>query len=424
MASLLRAYPFGVSVPRVDGEKVRRRRRRWRAPDASPSRDSLDTPPYGTAVSRDPAYREDPSPTREIEPVLDGGERPAPPPAAASHVADGSARPTEESAAVPPGAAQGLTGTAREAASDAWARAAAQPAVKRLRRRRKPFWVLIGRTLSKAWQDRILGLSAEAGFWQLLSLPPLLLAVFGTLGYAGDALGADVAVRIETSLVEALRQVLTSNTITESVQPTIEEVLRNGRPDVISVGFLISIWSGSTAMSTYVNTITIAYGERELRGAVRSRLLALRLYFAQVFTGVVLLPALVLGPTLIDRLLRSRLDAWVRHLITYTYWPIVVVLSLSILTSLYHLSVPNRRPWRRAVPGAVLAMLIWTVGCYGLRLYVVAVFDKAVVYGTLAAPVAVLLFFYITAFAVLLGAEFNATLDQARRERQSPPRVS
>jgi membrane protein len=278
--------------------------------------------------------------------------------------------------------------------------------------------------LKKAWQDRILGLAAEAGFWQLLSLPPLLLAVFGTIGYFGDTFGLDLAGRIEQSVLQASSHVLTASTVTNSVQPTIEEVLRNGRPDVISLGFLLSIWSGSTAMSTYVNTITIAYGERELRGAVKSRLLALRLYLAQVITGVVLLPSLVLGPTLINRLLNQKgVDLWLRRLVTFTYWPLVAMLSLTILTSLYHLSVPNRRPWRKAVPGAVLAMGIWLVGCYGLRVYVSAVFDRAVVYGTLAAPVAVLLFFYITAFAVLLGAEFNATLDQNRRNRQVPSRV-
>jgi membrane protein len=71
----------------------------------------------------------------------------------------------------------------------------------------------------------------------------------------------------------------------------------------------------------------------------------------------------------------------------------------------------------------MLALVIWLVGCTGLRYYVSAVYDRAAVYGTLAAPVAVLLFFYITAFAVLLGAEFNATLDQARRERETPSRV-
>jgi membrane protein len=381
-------YAFDVSLPRVDGDRTRRRRRGRRAPDPVP---------------RDPDYREHHSPTLDLG--LEEPPHPAP-------------EPTHS-----------LADTARGVATDAWARAASTSAVQagvtRLRRRRKPFWVLIGRTLAKAWQDRILGLSAEAGFWQLLSLPPLLLAVFGMIGYAGDAFGHDVALSIEHNLVKAAQHLLTASTITGSLQPTIEDVLRNGRPDVVSVGFLLSIWSGSTAMATYVNTITIAYGERDARGAIKSRLLALRLYLAQVITGVILLPALVLGPTLINRLLNKRgVDLWLRRLVTYTYWPLVAVLSLTILTSLYHLSVPHRRPWRKAVPGAVLAMGIWLVGCYGLRLYVSEVFNRAVAYGALAAPVAVLLFFYITAFAVLLGAEFNATLDQARREREEPPRVS
>jgi membrane protein len=382
-------------------------------------------PEEPTAPTEPPAASA--NPTRELgsenladtRPSVPADRRETPGSAAGSDHGEASSTPAAPSPTTP------LT-----VAAEAWSRAGArstsavQAGVKRLRRRRKPFWVLIGRTLAKAWRDRILGLAAEAGFWQLLSLPPLLLAVFGTLGYVGDALGHDVSLSIETSLLEAARHILTSSTVTDSVQPTVEDVLRNGRPDVISVGFLLSIWSGSTAMSTYVNTITIAYDERDERSAVRSRLLALRLYLAQVLTGVLLLPALVLGPTLLDRLLDQRVDRWARRIVTFTYWPLVAVLSLTILTSLYHLSVPHRRPWRRALPGSLLALVIWLVGCYGLRYYVSIVFDRAVVYGTLAAPVAVLLFFYITAFAVLLGAEFNATLDQARRERESPPRVT
>ena len=92
----------------------------------------------------------------------------------------------------------------------------------------------------------------------------------------------------------------------KTVKPTIDDILRKGRPDVISIGFITSLWSGSSAMATYVNTITIAYGERHERGAVKSRLLALRLYILQVLSGVILLPALVLGPTLIiDRSARQ-----------------------------------------------------------------------------------------------------------------------
>jgi membrane protein len=272
------------------------------------------------------------------------------------------------------------------------------------------------RSLAKAWRDRVLGLAAEAGFWQLLSLPPLLLAVLGFIGYIGQALGHDTVDRIETSILNAAGHLLTNTTVQETVKPTIDDILRKGRPDIISIGFIISLWSGSTAMATYVNTITIAYGERDARGAIRSRLLALRLYLLQVFSGIILLPALVLGPTAIDQLLGKHLTPWLHHAVTLIYWPIAALAALAILTTLYHLSVPHRRKWRSALPGAVFAMLIWVVGSWGLRRYVAFVFNRTIAYGTLGAPVAVLLFLYITALAVLLGAELNATLDLKREE--------
>ena len=202
----------------------------------------------------------------------------------------------------------------------------------------------------------------------------------------------------------------------KTVKPTIDDILRKGRPDVISIGFITSLWSGSSAMATYVNTITIAYGERHERGAVKSRLLALRLYMLQVLSGVILLPALVLGPTYIDRLLGKHTTPWVHHAVTLVYWPIAVALALVILATLYHLSVPHRRRWRSALPGAVFALLIWSLGSWALRSYIKFVFAHTIAYGALAAPVAVLLFLYITALAVLLGAELNATLDLSREE--------
>lgn len=276
--------------------------------------------------------------------------------------------------------------------------------------------VTLRRTIARAWKDRVLGLAAEAGFWQLLSLPPLLLAVLGTIGYLGGLTGHNTVDRIEHSILQAAGHLLTSDTVRTTVKPTIDDVLRKGRPGVISLGFIAALWSGSTAMATYVNTITIAYGEREARGAVRSRVLALRLYILQVLSAVILLPALVLGPTVINEILGKHLTPWMQHAITLIYWPIAIGLSLAILASLYHMSVPHRRRWRSALPGAVFAIIIWFVGSWALRQWVSFFFDRTIAYGALAAPVAVLLFLYVTALAVLLGAELNATLDLTREE--------
>nr|MDT0664119.1 YhjD/YihY/BrkB family envelope integrity protein [Micromonospora sp. DSM 115978] len=162
---------------------------------------------------------------------------------------------------------------------------------------------LARRTLADAWRDRVLGLAAVAGFWQLLSLPPLMLAILGTIGFFGEAIGGVAVASIRSSLISGAGELLTPNVVDEVVRPTIDEILSRGRLDVISIGFLLSLWTGSTAMATFVNTITIAYGQRELRSAVRSRLLALRLFLLQVVSGVLILPALVLGPGLLSDLL-------------------------------------------------------------------------------------------------------------------------
>ncbi len=277
---------------------------------------------------------------------------------------------------------------------------------------------LAARTISKAWGDRVLGLSAEAGFWQLLSLPPLLLAILGTIGYFSGLIGADSLDSIERNLLRGAGDLLTPKVVGDVVQPTVDQILRRGRPDVISIGFVLSLWTGSASMATYVNTITIAYNQRDRRSAVRSRLLALRLYLAEVLIGVVVLPALVLGPDLMQRLLGGRHDDFVHNMVSVLFWPVAVTSSLAILMSLYHLALPDRLPWRRAFPGATLAVILWIVGSYLLRLYLEVVFGNELVYGSLGAPVAVLLFFYITALAVLLGAELNATLEFERRARE------
>jgi membrane protein len=271
---------------------------------------------------------------------------------------------------------------------------------------------LAGRTLSKAWQDRVLGLSAEAAFWQLLSLVPLLLALLGLLGYFSGAIGESGVNHIEHSLLHASGRILTQHTVDEVVQPTLDKVLRQGRADIVSVGFLIALWSGSSSMATFVNTITIAYGQRDQRSAVRSRLLALGLYLAGITVILVLLPALVLGPGVLDRLLHG--DA--RTLIHIAYWPFVALVSLAGLSTLYHLAVPIRPPWPRAIPGAILAVVVWLTGSSLLRLYLGTIAGHTLAYGSLGAPVAILLFFYITALAVLLGAELNASIDSMRRE--------
>ncbi|HEY2298610.1 MAG TPA: YihY/virulence factor BrkB family protein [Jatrophihabitans sp.] len=283
---------------------------------------------------------------------------------------------------------------------------------------------LLRRTVAKAWQDRVLGLSAEAAFWQLLSLPSLFLALVATLGYVSRWFGSGTVDRTEARIETTLDSAFSHEVVHQVIHPMLNDVLRDGRADIISIGFLIAIWAGSSATATFVNTITIAYGMRDLRGAVRSRLLALWLFLGSVAIGVVVLPLLVLGPSVLKRILPTGTRHALSGVIDNGYYPTVVVLLLIGLTTLYHLAPPKRLPWRRGIPGAVLAILVFLAGSVGLRTYItVIVSHNSAAYGTIAAPIAALLFFFVLAIGVLLGAEFNAAIELYKPAEPRKPRI-
>lgn len=283
--------------------------------------------------------------------------------------------------------------------------------------------LLLKRAVVQAWHDRVLGLSAEAAFWQMLSLPSLFLALIATLGYVSRWFGPGTADRVEKQIDNTLSRAFSEQVVQNVIAPTLREVLHGNRADIISVGFVLALWAGSSATATFVNTITIAYGQRDLRGPVRSRLLALWLFLGTVVLGVFLLPMLVLGPDLLRRAFPASVRGTVSTLIDAGYYPIVVVLLLIGLTTFYKLAPPRRLPWHRGLPGAVFAVLVFLAGSAGLRSYIRFILDQNHAYGTLAAPIAALLFFFVLALGVLLGAELNAAIEQMKPSKVKPPRV-
>jgi membrane protein len=143
------------------------------------------------------------------------------------------------------------------------------------------------------------------------------------------------------------------------------------------------------------------------RGIVQTRALSFVLYVLAMVTGAVSLPLVVAGPTLVDRLLPQRLD-----FVNSLYWPVVLAICICFLATLYHVSVPVRTNWRFNLPGAAFALFCWIVGSYVLRwVLTVTAAESRSIYGPLAAPIAVLLWLYLLALAVLIGAAVNAAFD-------------
>ena len=274
---------------------------------------------------------------------------------------------------------------------------------------RSALWRLIVSTVGTCMRNRVTGLAAEAAFFAVLSLPPLIFALAGSIGYIFAQFSESQIDEVRETVLTLAGQALTPDTVDSIIKPTLNEVLNGGgRYDVISIGFILALWSGSRALNVFVDTITIMYGLGGQRGIVRTRALAFLLYVLGMITGVVTIPLIVAGPTLVAKWTPERLSV-----INSLYWPTVLVLGVCFLATLYHVSVPVRTAWRYNLPGAAFTMFCWVFGSALLRFFLVGTAQGSTsIYGPLAAPIAVLLWLYLLSIAVLIGAALNAAFDQ------------
>ncbi|WP_083889501.1 YihY/virulence factor BrkB family protein [Nocardia pneumoniae] len=271
---------------------------------------------------------------------------------------------------------------------------------------------LVVRVAEKAWGDSIFAKSAAAAFWQTLSLAPLLLGVLGSLGYVGGWFGPDTVQIVESKIIAFSQDLFSTSVVSDLIEPTVQDVLGRGRGAVVSVGFVLSLWAGSSAMATFVDAIVEAHDQQDARHPVWQRIFALLLYMLFLVAAVLILPLVALGPALIGRVLPAAWRVTGLQLLDFFYYPGVGLLLIVGLTTLYKLALHTSLPWHRLFGGALVAGVFFMAASEVLRRYLSWVTRTGVTYGALATPIAFLLFTFFLGFAVILGAEFNAAVQE------------
>ncbi len=273
---------------------------------------------------------------------------------------------------------------------------------------RHHIWRISKRTLSKSWDDSIFSESAQAGFWSVLSLPPLLLGVLGSLAYIAPLFGPDTLPAIENQLINLANSFFSKNVVTEIIQPTVRDIIQGARGEVVSLGFVISLWAGSSAISAFVDSVVEAHDQTPLRHPVRQRFFALGLYVVMLVFVIAAAPFVALGPRKISSYLP---DSW-DNVLQYGYYPALVLALVVAVTILYRVSLPKPLPTHRLVWGALLATAVFVVATMGLRFYLTWITSTGYTYGALATPIAFLLFAFFLGFAIMIGAELNAAIEE------------
>ncbi|WP_432557508.1 YihY/virulence factor BrkB family protein [Granulicoccus sp. GXG6511] len=264
---------------------------------------------------------------------------------------------------------------------------------------------MLQQTVLASLHYRVTGLAAEVAFFTLLSLPPLVFGLAGSIGFIARRFTLTDVSGFRDQALHYAGQFLTPDTVHQLIAPTLDEVLGSSRFDIVSLGFLIALWSGSRATAVFVDAIMIMYGVGGTRGLVRARIWSFGVYLAFLLGGAITLPLVVAGPRLVERLLPDRLG-----ILAALYWPIVLVATLAVLVTLLHWATPVRHYWRAHVPGAALTLIVWLLGSAALRWILTTLTGGTSIFGPLAAPIALLLWLYLIAFAALVGAALNAAV--------------
>jgi len=263
--------------------------------------------------------------------------------------------------------------------------------------------------------DRLPGLAAETAFFLVLSIFPALLVGGSLLGLLEVLVGNDVAELARDRVLGLLSTVLTDEAsgVVESVRSLFENS-RGGLLTFATAGALVSL---SGAFAVAINALNLAHDAAETRSWLRRRLLGLVLAIGTLLLGVVGLGVLVVGPLfgrgeqLADLVGLGSAFAFVWDGVRL---PAMALLLLTWATILLRMAPSRRVRWRDAVPGALLAGVLWGSATVGFRVYLGFAAEGNPVLGAFGGGAIVMTWTYLLSLGLLLGGELNAVLMQRR----------
>ncbi|MVA76172.1 YihY family inner membrane protein [Auraticoccus sp. F435] len=268
-------------------------------------------------------------------------------------------------------------------------------------------WVQIAkRGWAEAKADQVPLLGAGVAFFAFLSLFPALVALVGLYGLFADP--AVIATQVG-SLTQALPE-QARTLITDQIS-SLTSGGRSGLGISVVISILVALWSASGGVSNLMAAVNAAYDEEDNRGFVKKRGLALLLTVGAIIFFALVLALLAVVPPLLESLLGD--SPVVRFLLLAARWVLLVVLIAVALAILYRVAPDRDAPKVRWVSvGAVVATLLWLVASIGFSIYVSTFGNYAKTYGVFAGIIVLLLWLWITSYAVLLGAEINAESEE------------
>ncbi|PMR75895.1 YihY/virulence factor BrkB family protein [Billgrantia endophytica] len=272
-----------------------------------------------------------------------------------------------------------------------------------------PGWLdIVWRVKDGLGDDRVNMLAAGIAFYSLLSLFPAIAAVISLWALVFDP--QDLTRQIGelsrfvppggAGLITGQAQEVSDNTDT-------------GLSLTALFSLAIAMFVASKGVRGMMVGLNVVYGEQEQRGVFHRALVVAALTLGLILMSLATISFIALFPLAIGML---GLDSTSVRVIGWLRWPVLLLIMMFVIAVLYRFGPYRRSPrWEWVSVGTVTATLLWLLGSGGLSLYVGHVAHMSELYGSLGAVVVLMLWFWLSAFVVLLGAEINAEMERQTR---------
>ncbi len=269
------------------------------------------------------------------------------------------------------------------------------------------WWELLKRTAREAFvKDNCLGMAAQLSYYFFFALFPTLLVLIAIASY----FPVD---RLIDDLIATMGGIAPSEVLL-IITDQLRKISDGEQGGLLTLGMLATLWSSSAAMTSIIDTLNTAYDIDEGRPWWKVRLTAMGLTLG-VAVFILLAVALILvGPRLAEYIANttslSTAFEWTWKVLQ---WPLVFALVSGAMGIIYYFAPDAEQDWVWLTPGAVFATTIWLLASLGFKYYVARIGAYTETYGAIGGVMVLMLWFYISGIAILIGAEMNAEIEHA-----------
>ena len=209
--------------------------------------------------------------------------------------------------------------------------------------------------------------------------------------------------------------------VVQIMRDQLQSIAGGEQTGLLTFGLLMALWSSSAAIVSIVDALNRAYDIEEARPWWKVRLIAIGLTLALAIFVILAFGLVIAGPRLAEVVANQvGLGAVVEWTWKIVQWPVVFILIALTVATLNYFGPDAEQDWTWVTPGAVLATALWLLASLAFKIYLANFADYNATYGSLGGAIVLMLWFYVSGLAVLIGAEMNAEIEHASPYGKDP----